>query len=89
VERLIDFVVYNQLNIMNTWFEHKDTYKFTWNARGQRSVIDYIIVNQKLREIILDCRVFRGFEIKSDRFMFVAPARIQPRWYKEQKITKE
>jgi hypothetical protein len=31
---------------MNTWFEHEDTHKFAWNARGHVSVIDYIIINQ-------------------------------------------
>jgi hypothetical protein len=36
----------------------------------------------------VDCRVFRGLEIKSDHFMLAVSARLQPRWYKKQTIAK-
>jgi hypothetical protein len=71
---------------MNTWLEHKDTHKFIWNARGQRSIIDCVILNQKLSEMIVDYHVFRGSEMEYDPFMLVAPSRIQPTRYKKQKI---
>jgi exonuclease III len=62
---------------------NKGTQKFTWNARGQRPIIDHTIVNQELPEIILDCRISRGFEIKSDHSMLVARAKIQRKWHKK------
>jgi hypothetical protein len=42
-EKLLDFVSYNNLKIMHTFFEHKDNHKYTWSAREQKSITDYII----------------------------------------------
>ena len=41
-------------------------HKFTWEARGTRSIIDYIIINDRLKSDIEDTRVFRGSEIDSN-----------------------
>jgi len=56
-------------------------HKFTWEARGTRSVIDYIIINDRLKSNIEDIRVFRGSKIDSDhklvesRFKFLKHAK--------------
>jgi exonuclease III len=78
-DKLLDFVSYNHLKIMNTFFEHKDSHQYTWSAREQKSIIDYIITNEKLSLIILDTRVYRSFEIESHHYMLVSPARLQPK----------
>jgi hypothetical protein len=57
-KRLIDFVIYNNMKIMNSWFQHKDSHTYTWSARGQRSIIYYIKYNRKLSEMVLDTRVY-------------------------------
>jgi hypothetical protein len=44
---LIDFCLFNNLKITNYFFRHKNIQKYTWKARGLKSVIDYIIVNEK------------------------------------------
>ena len=44
-------------------------HKFTWEARGTRSIIDYIIINERLKSNIEDTRVFRGCEIDSDHML--------------------
>ena len=36
-----------------------------WEARGNKSIIDYIIINDRLKSKIEDTRVFRGSEIDS------------------------
>jgi len=41
-------------------------HKFTWEARGTKSIIDYVIINDRLQSNIEDIRVFRGSEIDSD-----------------------
>jgi hypothetical protein len=79
-KRLIDFAIYNNMKIMNSWFQHKDSHKYMWSARGQRSIIDYIICNRKLSEMVLDTRVYKGLEIESDHYLVIAPIRIPPRW---------
>jgi hypothetical protein len=63
---LIDFCLFYTLKIMNTFFRHKNIHKFTWEARGIKSIIDYIIINENLKNAIKDTRVFRGSEINTE-----------------------
>ena len=63
---LRDFCAFNKLKITNSFYRHKDIHKFMWGARGTKSVIEYIIINDTLRSNIEDTRVFRGSEIDSD-----------------------
>jgi hypothetical protein len=86
--KLRDLALYNDLKIMNTFFQHKDAHKCTWSARGARSIIDYIICNQKTANLILDVRIYRGLEIETDHYLVAAPLRIPPRWYKRKLQTR-
>jgi hypothetical protein len=54
------------MKIMNTFFQHKNSHKYTWAARGQTSIIDYIVCNTNLSVVVLDMRVYRGPETESD-----------------------
>jgi hypothetical protein len=63
---LRDFCAFHKLKITNSFCRHKDIHKFTWEARGTRSIIDYIIVNGRLKSNIEYTRAFRGSEIDSD-----------------------
>jgi len=63
---LRDFCAFNKLKITNSFYKHKDIHKFTWEARGTKSIIDYIIINDRLKSNIENTRVFRGSEIDSD-----------------------
>ena len=55
--KLIDFCTFNNLKIMNTFFKHREIHKFTWEARGHKSIIDYFIRNMKTSKVIKDIRV--------------------------------
>jgi len=55
--KLIDFCKFNNLKIMNTFFKHREIHKFTWEARGHKSIIDYFIRNMKTSKVIKDIRV--------------------------------
>jgi exonuclease III len=63
---LRDFSAFNKLKITNSFYRHKNMHKFTWEARGSRSIIDYIIINDRLKSNIEDTGVVRGSEIDSD-----------------------
>ena len=63
---LRDFCAFNKLKIKNSFYRHKDIHKLTWEARGNNSVIDYIIINDRLKSNIEDTRVFRESEIDRD-----------------------
>jgi exonuclease III len=54
---------------MNSFYRHKDIHKFTCEARGTRSIIDYIIINERLKSNIEDTRLYRESEIDSDHML--------------------
>jgi len=88
---LSDFCAFNKLKITNSFYRHKDIHKFTWEAGGTKSVIDYIIINDRLESITEDTRVFRESEIDSDhkvvesKFKFLTHAKYSHK--KKDKIT--
>ena len=63
---LRDLCAFNKLKITNSFYRHKDTQKFTLEARGNKSIIDYIIINYRLKSNIENTKVFRGSENDSD-----------------------
>ena len=79
---LRDYCAFNKHKINNSFYKHKDIQKFTWEARGTRSIIDYIIINDRLKSNIEDTRVFRGSKIVSkhklveSKFKFLTFAKI-------------
>jgi hypothetical protein len=71
-QHLIDFAVYNGLKITNTFLKNKNIHKFTWNARGNKSIIDYVLVNQNMTTMVTDTRVYRGTDVHSGHFLFIS-----------------
>ena len=70
--KFIDFCTFNNSKIINTFFKHKKNHKFTWEARGHKSIIDYFIRNMKASKVIQDIRVYGGNEIDSDHYLLCA-----------------
>jgi hypothetical protein len=79
-KKLIYFYTFNNLKIMNTFFKHKEIHKFTWEARGQKSIIDYFITNMKTSKVIQDTRIYRNNETDSDHYLLCAKVNFPPRW---------
>jgi hypothetical protein len=68
---LIDFAARNNMAIMNTYFDHSESHKYTWyrfnsieQRYDQRSQIDFILTNNKA--IIKDVRAIPSLSIDSD-----------------------
>lgn len=76
-ERMLDFCIINRLIITNTFFEHKDIHKYTREikSRNEKSIIDYILVEEDNRQIVLDTKVRRGPEIDSDHYLVITKLR--------------
>jgi len=55
---------------MNIFFKHKEIHKFTREAKGHKSIIDYFITNMKTSKVIQNIRVYRSNEIDIDRYLF-------------------
>lgn len=76
-KRMLDFCLMNDYVITNTLFQHKDIHKYTREvtSRGERSIIDFILVENKNRKIVMDTKVKRGPEIGSDHYVVIAKIR--------------
>jgi hypothetical protein len=75
-ERLIDFCTFNNLKKWTHFFKHKEIYKFTWEARGYKSITDYFITNMRTMTVIQDIRVYRSTELDSDHYTLSAKVNI-------------
>lgn len=71
-KKLIDYCIYNQLRILNTFFRHKELHKITWQARGSHSTIDYIISSDEAAKACSDVRAYRSYDIGTDHFLVQA-----------------
>lgn len=79
---LRNFAVFNHLKVTNSFFRHRDIHRYTWTSRGQKSIIDYILVNKRLSSQVLDTRVYRSYDVSSDHFMLMTKIKILKRWLK-------
>ena len=64
--------------ISNTWFQSRKSRLYTWRSPGDRTrnQIDYICVNERWRNSILDCKTYPGADIGSDHNPVVAKVRV-------------
>ncbi|XP_072403197.1 uncharacterized protein [Diabrotica undecimpunctata] len=90
-QRIIDFCRENDLIIMNSFFQHKDVHKYTREvkSRGEKSIIDYVLVNRPLRQCIKEVRVRRGAEIYSDHYLVVSRTNIGVEQKRTQKVPRK
>ena len=83
-EHLVDICAERGLFLANTFFQHKQIHRYTWRRRDERgeqkSVIDYIAVDERLKKDVLDARVVRGMFDGSDHYAVVAKIRVRGRW---------
>ena len=68
-QTLREFASFNDFKIANTIFRKKEIHKYTWSAQGSKTIIDYIIVNRRLKNLIQDIKIFRGCDMGSDHFL--------------------
>ncbi|XP_063860698.1 craniofacial development protein 2-like [Scylla paramamosain] len=80
-ERIIDYCVMNNMSIMNTYYKHQESHKWTWyrwNAAQQgyteRSMIDLFLTNKK--NIFKDVRTIPSVSLDSDHRLVVAKLKI-------------
>lgn len=72
-KRLLEYSIMNNFIITNTFFKHKDIHTYTResHSRGERSIIDYILVAKNRKNTIKDIKVMRGPEIGSDHYLLL------------------
>ncbi len=66
------------LFLSNTFFQQKMIHRYTWARGNERSLIDYIAVDNRLRREVEDTKVVRGLFSDSDHFaVLVAKVRMR------------
>ena len=81
-ERLLNFCLNNNLQIMNTaFFQRKANRKWTWESPDGRTknMIDFIMVNNRWRSAVTKCRTFARPDMASDHKLVMAGIRIKLR----------
>lgn len=79
-EKLLEFCTLHKLAICNTFFQHKDSRKYTWTSPcgRYRNMIDFIITQQDNMSNILNCRSYCSADIGSDHNLVLAKLSLQP-----------
>ncbi|XP_076058238.1 uncharacterized protein LOC143035269 [Oratosquilla oratoria] len=79
--RIIDFCVRNNMSIMNTFFKHQETHKWTWyrwnhiqEEYTQKSMIDLVLSSRK--SLIHDVKSIPSLSLDSDHRAVVAKVNI-------------
>ncbi len=77
---LVDICAERGLFLTNTFFQHKMIHRYMWVRGNERSLIDYIAVDNRLRREVEDAKVVRGLFSGSEHFAVVAKVRMRGRW---------
>ncbi len=76
----VDICAERGLFLSNTSFQYKMIHRYTWARGNDRSLIDYIAVDNRLMREVEDAKVVRGMFSGSDHFAVVAKVRMRERW---------
>jgi len=87
-QTLREFASFNDLKIANTFFRKKEIHKYTWSAQGSKTIIDYIIVNRRLKNLVQDIKIFQGSDIGSDHFLVTSRINLLNRWKQQSNNSK-
>ena len=90
-EMLIDFCVRNNLAIMNTYFQHRDSHKYTWyrynsnlGSYDLKTQIDFFLTSKK--SIVKDVKAIPSISLDSDHRLLKAKLKIhKPQLLKQPK----
>ncbi len=72
---LVDICAERGLFLSNTFLQHKMIHRYIWARGDDRSLIDYIAVDNRLRREVEDAKVVKGLFSNSDHFAAVAKVR--------------
>lgn len=78
-QRMLDFCIINQILIGNTWFNHKNIHKITYEVQGleHRSMIDYITYTKNMRYAVNDVKAIREAELSTAHRLVIAHTNIE------------
>ncbi len=90
---LVDVCAERGLFLANTFFQDKIIHWYTWRRREdggeEKSLIDYIVVDERLRKDVVDAKVVRGALEGSDHYTVMVKIMLRDKWEFCRKIGKE
>lgn len=84
-KRLVDVCIFNNFKIINIFLRHKNTQKFTREAKGHKSITDRFITNMKTSKLKQDMRVYRSTELERSHYLICAEVNCPHRWLNKKK----
>ncbi len=82
-EHLVDVCAERGLFLVNPFFQHKLIHMCTWRRREdgeEKSFIDHIAVDERLRKDVLDATLVRGTLEGSDHYAVVVKIMLRDKW---------
>ena len=78
-ERLLEFATLHNLFICNTRFEQKPNGKWTWASPDgiHRNMIDLILIQQRWKTSVINCRTFHSADIISDHSLVLCNIKLR------------
>jgi hypothetical protein len=72
-ERVVEFCDKHKLVVANTLFQNHERRRYTWMMPGDRGrhQIDYVLVKQRFRNQVKNCKTYPGADIDSDHNMML------------------
>ncbi|CAG9108979.1 unnamed protein product [Plutella xylostella] len=63
--------VFMRVSSYTNWINntHKKIQMYTWKRQNERSIIDFVIVDERLRVNVADTRAYRGVNVGTDHFL--------------------
>ena len=90
---LVNICAETELFLVNTFLHHKMIHRYTWRRRDerskQRSMTDYIALDERLRKDVLNAKVVRGMFEGSDHYTVLAKIRIRGTWEYRSKVKRK
>lgn len=78
-DRLVEYAVKNRMLVCNTNYSKHARRLYTWKSPGDmvRNQIDYIMINQRYKNMVLDCQTYPSADCGSDHVLLVAKCRLR------------
>ena len=85
-QKLVNFAKRNNFIISNTLFNHHKRRRYTWKMPGDqaRYQLDYVLVKQRYRNGVKNCRAYPGLDVYSDHNPVIMSMKIQLKKIKKQ-----
>ncbi|KAL1446126.1 hypothetical protein WDU94_014018 [Cyamophila willieti] len=90
-EKLIEFCKQFDFWISNTWFKQHKRRLYTWKSPGDRMrfQIDYILINQRFKNSIMNAKTYPGADVHSDHNLLAAELRTRLKHVKKKATCKK